>query len=223
MFEVYHHPLCPFSRKIRLLLREKSMEFELISEDYWERRRSFLKLNPAGQTPVIVLDGEVKISGNNALYEYLEERSAVGEQLVRGSAVEKANIRRLNEWFDTKFYNEVTRYIIQEKVIKTVIGAGEPNSEAIRAAKNNILYHLDYIGFCCKDSRYICGDAPTLADFSAAAQISVLDFVGEVPWRHNLRAKEWYVFMKSRPSFKPLLLDKVKFIQVPQWYTDLDF
>jgi len=195
----------------------------LVPENFWERRKPFLKLNPAGQTPVVIFENGTPISGNNALYEYLEEKAAVGDRLIFGSPEEKANIRRLNEWFDTKFYNEVTRYIIQEKIIKTITTSGEPNSEAIRAAKNNILYHLDYIGFCCRESRYLCGDTPTLADFSAAAQLSVLDFVGDVPWKHNEAAKQWYALMKSRPSFKPILLDKVKFLKVPEWYADLDF
>ena len=223
MIEIYHHPICPYSRKIRIILREKGMDFELLPEKFWERRKPFLKLNPSGNTPVVVFEGEKAISGNNALYEYVEEKAAIGNKLVFGTPEEKAQIRKLNEWFDNKFYNEVTKYIVNEKVIKIFTRSGEPNSEAIRAAKNNILYHLDYIGFCVRNNRYLCGDTPSLADFSAAAQISVLDFVGDVPWKHNEKAKEWYSLMKSRPSFKSILQDKISFFKAPVWYADLDF
>lgn len=221
MLEVYHYPLCPFSRKLRVVLKEKDIPFELFSESYWLRRKEFLKLNPAGVTPVIVKDSKLVISGNNAIFEYLEETYHIN--LIAGSPETKAKIRRLTEWFDNKFYNEVTRYILNEKIIKTVSKNGAPNSQAIQAAKKNILYHLDYIAYLQGESRYLAGDTVTLADFAAAAQLAVLDFVGDVPWGYNAKAKEWYALIKSRPSFKPILLDKIPSFYPPNHYSNPDF
>ncbi len=222
MLEVHHHPLCPFSRKLRIILNEKKIEFELFPEQFWLRRREFLRMNPAGETPVIVKPANKMIIGNNAIVEYLEETSDINK-LIFGTADDKAEIRRVAEWFDVKFFNEVTRYILHEKIIKILSRVGAPNSEAIRAAKHNVLYHLDYIGYLCAENRYLTGDQPTMADFAAAAQISVLDFVGDVPWSHNSKAKEWYSLMKSRPSFKPILLDKVSHMTPPTYYQNPDF
>ncbi|MFI4984066.1 MAG: glutathione S-transferase family protein [Rickettsiales bacterium] len=222
MLEVYHYPLCPFSRKLRIILKEKGIEFELFFEQFWQRRKEFMKMNPAGETPIIVMEGKKVFAGNSSIFEYLEETVA-NHILVFGTAEEKAEIRRVNEWFDVKFYSEVTRYIMNEKVIKTILREGAPNSEAIRSARQNIYSHLDYIGFLVRNQRYLCGDAPTIADFAAAAQFSVLDFLGDVPWSHNLKAKNWYSLIKSRPSFKPLLLDKVPLITPPSYYGNVDF
>jgi glutathione S-transferase len=222
MLEVHHHPLCPFSRKLRIILNEKKIEFELFPEAFWLRRREFLKMNPSGETPVVVKTGNKILAGNYAINEYLEE-TADSLKLIFGSSEQRAEIRRVTEWFDIKFFNEVTRYILHEKIIKTLSRVGAPNSEAIRAAKQNILYHLDYIGYLCAEDRYLAGDQPSMADFAAAAQISVLDFVGDVPWSHNQKARDWYSLMKSRPSFKPILLDKVSHLNPPSHYQNPDF
>lgn len=221
MLEIYHYPLCPFSRKLRIALKEKNIDFELIQEPFWLRRREFLKLNPTGETPVIIKDGNTVLWGNYGIFEYLED--AYNIKLLTGSIEEKANIRSIIEWFDVKFYNEVTRYIFNEKIFKTLAKSGEPNSQAIQAAKRNITYHLDYISYLVKSHIYLAGDHITLADFAAAAQLSVLDFVGDVPWNHNQKAKEWYALIKSRPSFKPILLDKVTNFHPPSHYINPDF
>lgn len=221
MLEVYHYPLCPFSRKLRIALKEKSIDFELVQEHFWLRRREFLKLNPTGETPVLIKDGNIVLWGNYGLFEYLED--AYNIKLLSGSNEEKAKIRSIIEWFDVKFYNEVTRYIFNEKILKTVAKSSEPNSQAIQAAKRNINYHLDYIAYLVKNHMYLAGDHITLADFAAAAQLSVLDFVGDVPWSHNQKAKEWYALIKSRPSFRPILLDKIPNFYPPSHYSNPDF
>jgi glutathione S-transferase len=222
MLEVYHFPLCPFSRKLRIVLKEKKVEFELIQEPYWQRRTAFLKMNPAGETPVIIVDGKNIVASNNAIFEYIEE-TYPENKLIFGDIEQRNEIRRLSDWFDLKFYNEVTRYIFNEKITKTLAKGNEPNSQAIQAAKKNLAYHLDYISFLTRDNRYLVGNYPTMADFAAAAQISVLDFIGEIPWSSHANAKEWYARIKSRPSMKPILLDKIPNFYPPTYYSNPDF
>lgn len=222
MLEIYHHPICPFSRKLRTVLNEKRVEFELILEKFWERRPAFIALNPACETPVVVKQDNVILSGNAAIFEYFEE--VVSEKnLIGDSPIERAKVRRVSEWFDNKFYNEVTRYLVTEKFIKVVTKIGEPNSNYIRAAKKNLAYHLDYLDFLLKKNDYLSGEKLTIADFSAAAQLSVLDFIGDISWEKNGRVKHWYSLIKSRPSFRPLLLDKVQGIYPPKNYANPDF
>lgn len=204
------------------MLREKSIEFELIQEQFWNRRTEFLKLNPAGVTPVIVTADQKVFSGNTSIVEYLDEKYQLG-QSIYGNQEQRAEIRRIEEWFDVKFYYEVTRYIFQEKILKSIIKKDYPNSQAIQAAKRNLATHMAYIEFLTRDSRYLCGDLPTRADFAAAAQLSVLDFTGDINWSSFKNAKEWYCLIKSRPSFKPILNDAVPGMQPPSHYTQLDY
>lgn len=222
MLEIYHYPLCPFSRKLRIVLREKNIDFELFVEQYWQRREGFLKMNPRGDTPVLKTEDGGIIYGRVALFEFLEEAyphyNLLGEDIAA-----RFRVRKINEWFDDKFYYEVTRYIITEKVVKPTQGFGAPNSDFIRAAKRNFSYHMQYLHHLIARSPYLAGDRLTLADISAAAQISVLDFMNDIAWEKYPEVKEWYALVKSRPSFRSILHDVAAGIVPPSHYSNLDF
>ena len=219
---LYHTPLSPYCRKIRMLLAEKGLEFELTQENVWEQRLEFFALNPAGEVPVLMEPSGEVISGNYAITEYLEEaykeRNFIGESIS-----DRQEVRRLVDWFDHKFDTEVTQNILFEKVYRRLMRWGEPNSDAIRMGKKNILYHLDYIAYLTQDKRFLASDFMTLADFAAAAHISALDYLGDVPWDHSPRAKEWYALMKSRPSLRLILDERISGIRPPHYYENPDF
>ncbi len=222
MRTLFHHPLCPFSRKVRVVLKEKNLDFELMAERVWERRPEYLEMNPAGEVPVMVEpDGKV-IVDSGVICEYLEE--IYRDRLLMGiDPVDRAEIRRLVAWFDLKTNREVTLNLVGEKMMKRMMGYGNPNSSAIRAGHTNIRYHLDYIGFLVERRRWLAGDHFSLADIAAAAHLSVLDYVGDVPWSQHEPAKDWYARIKSRPAFRPLLTDHIPGHPPPAHYADLDF
>lgn len=222
MLKLYHTPLSPYCRKIRMLLREKDLAFELVNENVWDRRREFFTLNHAGEVPVLVDENGTVVSHSNAISEYLEE--VYPEFNFLGTnPVKRAEVRRIVGWFDTRFENEVTQNLLFEKIYKRLWQYGEPSSEAIRAGKKNITYHLDYIAFLTQDKQWLAGDKITLADMAAAAHLSSLDYLGDVPWEHNPKAKEWYALVKSRPSFRHILMDRVMGVKPPSHYENPDF
>ena len=222
MRTLYHHWLSPFSRKVRIVLAEKSLSFELKAEKVWERRQEFLTLNPAGEVPVLVDDDGTVVADSTAICEYLEELCPK-PPLLPGTAVERAEVRRVAAWFDLKFYREVTQYLLDEKIMKRFLGLGAPNSDAIRAGKGNIHYHLDYLAYLAERRTWLGGGAFSIADIAAGAQLSALDYLGDVPWAEHEPAKDWYARIKSRPSFRPLLADRIPGVQPPKHYADLDF
>ncbi|HYD32721.1 MAG TPA: glutathione S-transferase family protein [Azospirillaceae bacterium] len=222
MRTLYHHPLSALSRQVRVVLAEKGLEFDCVLEKHWERRPDLLALNPAGEVPVLVEpDGEV-ISGGNVICEYLDE-SYPDVPLIGPTTLERAEVRRLVAWFAEKFAREVTDNLVGEKLMKRLMGQGQPYAQAIRAGAANIHYHLDYIAYLAERRRWLAGDAFSLADIAAAAQISTVDYLGDVPWANHVEAKDWYARIKSRPSFRPLLGDSVAGVPPPPHYSDLDF
>src|ERR1700733_7295970 len=222
MRTLFHHPLCPFSRKVRVVLKEKNLDFELMPERVWERRPAYLEMNPAAEGPGMVEpDGKV-IVDSGVICEYLEE--VYRDRLLMGiDPVDRAEIRRLVAWFDLKMNREVTLNLVGEKMMKRMMGYGNPNSSAIRAGHTNIRYHLDYIAFLVERRRWLAGDHFSLADIAAAAHLSVLDYICDVPWGSHRLAKDWYARIKSRPSFRPLLSDHIPGTPPPEHYADLDF
>ena len=139
MLTLYHSPLIPACRKIRLMLREKNLDHTLVTEDFWTRRIEFFTMNPAGEVPVLTTDKNTVIVGPYAICEYLDEQFP-NIQFFGNMSGERAEVRRLVEWFDVKFEREVTQLVLFEKVFKRLLGYGEPSSEAIRAGKRNITY-----------------------------------------------------------------------------------
>src|SRR5579875_1067641 len=219
---LYHTLLSPACRKVRVILREKNLDFTLKAEKTWERRPEFLALNPAGEVPVLIEPEGAVLVDVHAIAEYLDE--VYREKILLGlNPVDRAEVRRLVAWFDVKMNLEVTENLVGEKIMKRFLGFGQPNSSAIRAGKSNLGYHLDYISFLAERRRWLGGDHFSLADISAAAHLSSLDYLGDVPWDEHEPAKEWYARVKSRPSFRPLLSDHIPGAPPPKHYADLAF
>ena len=222
MRTLYHLWLNPFSRKVRIVLAEKKLEFTMIVEQVWERRPEFLALNPAGEVPVLVEPDNTVLSDSGAICEYLEEISP-DPDLMGIKPHDRAEVRRLVSWFDRKFDREVTDLLVKEKVMKRFLGLGEPNSRVIRAAQQNIHNHLNYITFLTDRRHWLAGEEMTLADIAAAAHLSAVDYLGDVPWANYKSAAHWYARIKSRPSLRPVLADAIPGLPAPKHYANLDF
>ncbi|MCK5574613.1 MAG: glutathione S-transferase family protein [Sphingomonadales bacterium] len=219
---LYHSWLSPQSRKIRMILGEKKLDVELKVERTWERRKDFLKMNPAGDVPVLVDEDGATISHHMAIGEYLDEVYPE-PRLMGETPVERAEVRRIIGWFDGKMDREVTSHLVAEKVMKRFMKLGQPDSDAIRAALYNLRTHLDYIAWLVERRHYLAGSRLTMADLSAAAHISVLDYLGDIHWDNFRPAREWYMLVKSRRSFRPLLDDRIAGLAPPPHYDKVDF
>jgi len=230
MLTLLHYPLCPFSRWIRLALAEHAVGAELVEERAWERRQDFLLLNPAGTLPVLVDDQGRALCGSGPIAEFLDEirGEALGDhRLLPADSYARAEVRRLVDWFDVKFHDEVGQNLLNEKVYKRFMtrqqGGGSPNAAMIRAGRLNIRHHLGYIDFLVGTRNWLAGERMSFADLAAAAHLSCIDYLGDVPWGDNEAAKSWYARIKSRPSFRPLLAESVTGLRPAEHYADLDF
>ena len=222
MQTLYHLWLSPFCRKVRIVLHEKKIDFDLKVENVWERRKEFLALNPAGDVPVLVEAGGTALSGSDIICEFMDEIHPEPPLLGR-HPLERAEVRRLIGWFDRKFNAEVTEKLIGEKVMKRFLGLGAPDSKAIRAGHANIHTHLDYVSYLIERRKWLSGNEMTLADITAAAHFSAIDYLGDVPWDEHPGAKDWYARIKSRPSFRAILGDHIPGVPPSKHYADLDF
>ena len=244
MNRLTHFTLCPLSRSIRLALAEHDIEFELVEERPWEWRPAFLALNPSGELPVLHLASGGVIFGAYAICEYLGEYLAeyrgecragsadggmpangAGFELFPGDSDARAEVRRLVDWFHRKFDREVSRDLSAEKIVPRLVptSASVPSPDVLRAVRSNLKYHLRYLSFLVEQRRWLAGEAGSFADIAAAAHLSVADYVGEAPWEQHPAAKAWYQRMKSRPSFRAILADRLPGFAPPKHYSDLDF
>jgi glutathione S-transferase len=230
MFTLFHHSFCPHSRFVRLALGEYNLDLQLVEERAWERRKDFLAMNPAGMTPVLVAEGEPAIPGAAVIAEYLDETHGANmgqRRLMPASIAERVEVRRLMAWFNEKFFEEASNPLVTERIYKRFMrqehGGGAPAAEVLRAAKANVRHHLAYIGWLARTRNFLAGDQLTYADLAAAAHLSAIDYLGDVPWSEDEAAKAWYARVKCRPSFRPLLSEWLAGVPASRSYVDLDF
>lgn len=231
MHHLTHFRLCPHSRSIRILLAELGLPFELVEERPWEYRAPLLAMNPAGELPVLQLDTGPILCGTYAISEYIAEElrrhpiDGRAVPLFPGNREERAEVRRLVDWFHGKLNREVTREVLEERVYRGYrsSGASPPDAAILRAVRSNLGYHMSYIGYLAHERRWLAGEEMSFADLAAAAHLSCLDYLGEVPWEDNEPARTWYARMKSRPAMRALLADRISGVAAPLHYADPDF
>ena len=192
-------------------------------ESPWERRDEFLDLNPTGRTPVMVeADKGIVLIDSNAICEYFEE-TVNKAPMISGTAVNRAEIRRLVAWFDEQFHADVVGPLMHERMRKRLIDRASPDAGALRQAMKLALNHLDYTDYLLDHRNWLGGATISLVDLTAAAHISVADYLGGIDWRGHDQTKRWYMGLKSRPSFRPLLSERMEVISPPDHYDAVDF
>ena len=205
------------------MLAEKGVAHELKRVSPWEQEDEFVDLNPAGETPVLVEDqkGTVLID-SGAICEYFEE-TLDRAPMIPGTSINRAEIRRLVSWFDDKLFRDVVSPLMDERMRKRLVSRAPPETAVLRKAMTAANGHLDYIDYLLDHRRWLAGPTLTLADLAAAAHLSVADYLGGIDWRGHKQTLDWYSVMKSRPSFRPLLGERMEVIMPPAHYDKVDF
>ncbi len=227
MMTLFYQPLCPFSRKIRLMLAEEKIAVQGIEEYPWMPSIDFESLLPTGELPTLLVKRENEnglIAGQYALSQWVQDQDEAGRFLPENE-LERAEARRLVAWFDEKFYPEAVLPIRGEKIEKRIISGQHmpPDTSIIRAAVTNMKIHFQYMDYILSQRSWLAGEKMTIADLTAAAHISCLDYTGDVSWSQQPELREWYARIKSRPAFRPLLKERLQSIHPVPYYMDLDF
>lgn len=230
MLSLYHHQFCAKSRLASILLLESGINYNSIPINFWAEKKKLLSIDPIGELPILtgVIGSEMPsgaevIAGIYPIIEYIFDLTP-DFHLVPSSAQEKALMRKMIYWINSRFEQEVTKYIINEKFIKLVTGDKDgPRTEFIRAAKINLAHHLNYLLSFVEANGNIASRQISAADICLASHISILDYFAEINWEKSSFLKEWYVSIKSRPSFRKILADRISLIHPPAYYEDPDF
>ncbi len=222
MRELYHYSLDAFGRVARIYLQEKKLEYQEIEEFPWNRKKVFSENHVFSDLPTLIENDGTILEGCYSIVEYIEQTYR-SNSLLGNSLKEKAEARRISSIFNVNFFADVTNNIIFEKIIKKYIDRSSPDSASIRRGNGNIKKYFDYISWLTNRRNWLAGEEFSLADISAAAHISCLDYIGAIQWEAYPEVKDWYVRIKSRPSFRDILKDRIVNVVPPAFYSELDF
>ena len=222
MATLHHYPLHPASRYVRLLLAEYGIELTLNTIVPWDSSGELVALNPAGSLPVFQDNQSGLIPGARVICEWIEDIYDES-YLMPKTPVDRVEVRRMVDWFEDKFSREVSEPLIKERVMKFFDKDETISSQNLRLSIANAHIHMDYINYLAGQEAWLAGTQISLADLAAAAHISVLDYFGDIKWDEFPEAKTWYMKMKSRPSFRPLLADVIVGLAPARHYAVIDF
>lgn len=225
MPRLLHHRLDPASRLARLMFAEYGVAVDLEDVRPWLRDAALLEINPAATVPILLDDDVPPVVGTLATIHAIDDHytPATVDSLIPSDAAIRSEMWRLIEWVLVKLNDEVTRYILEEKIVKRDIKGAAPEPGVLRAAKANLAEHLLYFNWLFATRHWAAGPVLTLADFALAAHLSSLDYLGDVLWDSAPETRQWYARIKSRPAFRTLLNDRIVGMPAAQGYTDLDF
>ncbi len=214
MRKLIHLTLSPASRLVRLLVGEKRLTCDPVLSD-----------DAHAHLPVFVdLDGTAA-TGLWAIVDHLEGTYPEHPVMPEDPAARGEALRWL-DWAMGPFHDQVTRRIVFEKGGQRFTGAAQrsaPDMNVIRQGREALRAALKALGDAAESRGNLAARECTIADLAVAAHLSALDYFGEVPWTDYAYTAEWYVRIKSRPSFRTLLADRVPGQPPTTSYAELDF
>lgn len=214
MRRLHHLLLSPASRLARLMLAEKRVAYDPVHSD-----------DPLAHLPALAEDSGMRHVGLWAILDHLEGEHPA-PPLVPDDDAARSEALRLLDWAMGPLHDSVTRRIVYEKAAQRFTGVTArraPDVDAVRAGRQALRQALAMLGGASETHGYLAGRACSIADLAVAAHLSAIDYFGEVPWAEHPAAAEWYVRMKSRPSFRSLLADRVPGQPPAAHYAELDF
>jgi glutathione S-transferase len=222
---LFHFPFDPGSRTARLALGEARIAFDETVVRPWEADCPLADLNPSAMPPVL----QVSETGRGltlcepaAILGWIEDQQKT-PLLLPSDPAERAEARRLTAWFDRRFTDEVNAVLLHERMEKPLLRLGPPEARALRDGRAALREHLTMLEDLAAARDWLAGRRLSQADLVAAAHLSVLDYFGELAWKSQPALKLWYMKIKSRPCFRPLLADRFQGLAAAAHYADLDF
>lgn len=221
MYKLYHYPVCPFSVMIRFIFNELSIEYILIEEKFWDPSEKFLQMNYMGNLPVLVSKEGKVLNHYTLILEYILKTPS--KDVLFPETINSLDAKKVCLWFNEKFYHDCSKFFLQEKLVNFLSSNSSPNNNVLSLARYNLSVHFEYISYLLSKNTWLAGEKFSIADITAAAHILVLDFFGEIPWGKIPEIKDWYCIIKSRPSFRNFLKERISGIITPPYYSQLDF
>ncbi len=217
---LHHWPLDPAGRLVRLHLGEKAIAFETKISAPWSSNPAIRELSPGAVAPALLLP-EMHAIGTRAICEFLEDRGD-SPALLPADPKLRAEARRIWAWVEAGF-EEVTDNLLTERVMQWVRRDRDPDSARLRRGAHALRGRVTFLNALLESNTNLAGREMTLADLAAAAHLSAYDYFGDVEWAASPDLRDWYARIKSRPSFRPLLADRLDEVRPVAHYADLDF
>jgi glutathione S-transferase len=201
MIKLYDFLPCPFGQKVRIVLAEKGLTYDLVQVDLTKgehRRQEFSRLNPFNRVPVLV-DEDTTVWDSTIIAEYLEDEYPEPPVLPAiGSSAMRARARLFEDFADSAFTPQVGQYMAEMGKAE-----GERNQERLQDIRRRVERMLDYLNHELSTQQFIAGDF-SVADIALAPRALVLPNLGIEPGTNRPNVDAWFKRLLDRPSIRNL-------------------
>jgi glutathione S-transferase len=189
--KLYHNPMSPNVRRVRLTAAVLGIELEEKKLDFAKgehKNPEYLALNPNGAVPTLV-DGDFVLTESRAIMQYLASKKPESGLLPRDEAA-RADVTRWQFW-DAAHFSPQLGTLAFEKMLKGMMGLGEPDTGKIQDALNNFRRFGAVLNKRLQGKQCLVGNALTIADLTLASSLMYAKQV-EVPLAEFPNVQTWF-------------------------------
>jgi len=193
----------PYVRKVRIVMAEKKLDFQFVTEDVWAADTSISASNPLGKVPCLIMEGGEALFDSRVIVEYVDTLSPVGK-LIPGSGRERAEV---------KTWEALADGLVDAAILARLEASwpGRKKSERSQAWIDRQMKKIDdslmALDQALAERSHCVGIQVSLADIAVGVAVSYLDFrFPDIDWRgQHPNLGGLYERLSQRPSFKDTL------------------
>jgi len=206
MLKLYAFDRSPFGWKVRLVLAEKKVPYEMIVPENKNEDPAFARLNPFRKTPVLVLEDGRTLYESTLINEYLEETHPQPAMLPK-DAYERARVRMVEDTFDQYFYPTIREFTNSQFDYQPPIyhrkKADQVDHKLLEESRIKVHEHLQRLEGELKARPWFGGETFSLADAALVPALTGnLRILGVLPDKKYPKLADWSERVSARPSYK---------------------
>jgi len=199
--KLYMTPLSPNVRRVRVTAAVLEIELQEITLDFAKgehKHPDYLALNPNGAVPTLV-DGDLTLSESRAIMQYLASKKPAAA-LVPKDERERADAVRWQFW-DASHFSAHLGSLTFEKIIKPMMGLGEPRQDKVDEAFTNLRRFGAVLDQRLNGRKYLVGDTLTLADLTVACSLMYANET-DAPLGDFSNIQSWFARIRQSDAWK---------------------
>jgi len=205
MLKIYGALLSPFVRKVRIVLAEKHVEYELVAQNPFDKSAEFLQRSPLGRIPALEDEQGRTLADSSIIAEYLEERFPEPALLPR-DPYERARVRWFDEYADGGMAPTLTGTIFFQRIINAKLMKNQPDEKAVARGLADLDRFFGYLEREIDGRDYLVAGTFTLADVSVACQLVNLQHAGvTIDAARYPGLARWFARASERPTVAALV------------------
>lgn len=178
--KLYASQTSPYARKVRVVMAEKKIDYQMVEVDVWSPDTAIGQFNPLGKVPCVVMEDGGAVFDSRVIVEYVDTLTPVSRMIPQGSR-ERLEVRCWEALADG-----LLDAALLARLEHTQRGPAERSERWVRRQLGKIDSALVAMANGLADRSWCAGNHYSLADVAVGCALSYLDFrFPDIAWRER--------------------------------------